>query len=266
MSLKNFLLRPAAVFLAALLALPTLAQQSPSEKSAHSAAGATLAQPEVYWTTGTTYELTEARAELEALQKRYADTHPQVVEQRAKIEKLQKLAPQLLNLNFPGGSLETLIAALHGPDNGSFNVIATGQPTGFSIDLPSFSLRNANWVTVGTVLDHFLGPRGYRLAFVSGDTESPEKARSVVYTLDRLAPPGELNRAPELEFESFQLADKIYGDQTIESIVDAIRAAWELEPSHAASALRIKFHPPTGDSRPRDRPANCPRTIGRWDR
>lgn len=48
-------------------------------------------------------------------------------------------------------------------------------------------------------------------------------------------------KAPAPLFEAFQLSPYLK-DQTIDDITDAIHTAWQIEPSHSAAAIRLKFH------------------------
>jgi ribosome recycling factor len=81
----------------------------------------------------------------------------------------------------------------------------------------------------------------------------PSDVNSVAVVLGRNEPARPRTPLP-IDFESFQLAPYLR-DQSIDDIVEAIRASWELNPRNDPNALRLKFHPPTSillASGPRD--------------
>jgi hypothetical protein len=96
------------------------------------------------------------------------------------------------------------------------------------------------------VLGRLLIPRGFELAPMEA---GPNSAVAVLArpTRPRTTVP------PASVFESFQLAPFIIPRaqsaderiQAVDYIVNAIRTAWEMDPSHDKDALRIKFHSPT---------------------
>ncbi len=223
--------------------------------------------------------LAEARAELEELKQTFTETHPRVREQRARIAALegavrppqpggqprgpmpgQPMPPQPpgqpgphpqpwggpfpphfkpISVDFPGGTLNDLLALIAKNPEVSLSVINAGEPADLATPVPAFVLRNTTAPTILQVLARLLNPRGLELSPVSGDDNS------VVALLVRHDParPGPV-RAPPTEFESFQLGPFL-GETSVDDVVAAIRTAWELDPHHDASALRLKFHPPT---------------------
>ncbi len=146
-------------------------------------------------------------------------------------------SPASIDIDFPGGSLAKFIALVAKDPNVSFNVIGTGDVKDFSVELPPFTLRNAEPATVANVLRQLLRPRNFSLE-ISG--AGPNSITAVVWPM----PPEPKPSQAETRFASFQLAPYL-GDQSVDDIVGAIRAAWELDPANDREALRIKFHPGT---------------------
>lgn len=145
--------------------------------------------------------------------------------------------PKSVNLDFHGGPLGSLLV-LMSRENSGFNVI--GEKVDLNVELPPFSLRNANPTSVATAVGGILMPRGYMLQPAGGIAVG----QLPVYYLRKLSP-NEVQQAGLSQFRSFQLGQYLE-QQSVDDIVGAIRAAWELDPAHVATALRLKFHPPTG--------------------
>ena len=70
-------------------------------------------------------------------------------------------------------------------------------------------------------------------------------SQSVVCVLRSTDSASDAKRASQPAFESYQLAEFIYADQTLEVIFDAIYTAWSIDPKHDPASLRLKFHPGT---------------------
>jgi hypothetical protein len=195
-------------------------------------------------------ELIEARARLlEAYQNGQTENDNNVKQLRAKIDALEYVAaakaklphdePQLISVDFPGGPASALIAAIAKKDrDNNFNVI--GEKADLATELPAFSVRNADPGALAVALNGILQPRGYILA-PSGRVR---EGQSPVFTLRKLIP-HEADQRQLSHLQSFQLAPYLE-HQSVDDIVGAIRAAWELDPARNPAALRLKFHPPTG--------------------
>jgi hypothetical protein len=199
--------------------------------------------------------LLEARTRLlEAFQGGLTDNDEQVKQLRAKVAALEyvaaakataavDVAPRLVTVDFAGGSVAAMIAAIAKANGESgFNVV--GEKADLAIEIPPFSIRNADPQSLAAALTGILQPRGYILA-PNGRTVP---GQSPVFTLRKLL----LHENPMLQqqaglrqFQSFQLAPYL-GAQSVDDIIGAIRAAWELDPSQKADDLRLKFHPATG--------------------
>ena len=93
-----------------------------------------------------------------------------------------------------------------------------------------------NQINVVEILTVMLEPRGFRFKSIGG-------IRSFVGVVEKI-PANEKAPAPQLQFLSFQLAPFLQS-QSVNDIVEAIRTAWELDPSHTSEMLHIKFHPGT---------------------
>lgn len=194
-------------------------------------------------------DLAEARAQLlEAYKRGRRDSDNEVKQLREKIAALEYIAnakassvpepaPKLINVDFPGGPMSALLAAIN-KDGGGFNVV--GEKSDLAIELPPLSLRNADAASLASALGGFLQQRGYFL----GGAGRPVPGQSPVYVLRKLSP-SESDARNIAQFQSFQLAPYLE-HQSVDDIVSAIRAAWELNPANKPDQLRFKFHPPTG--------------------
>jgi hypothetical protein len=194
-------------------------------------------------------ELLQARSDLVDLFKRgQTDEDNGVKQLRAKIAALEFIAQnspadattqsRLITVNFSGGPFSALIAATEKSSPGVFNVV--GEKADLAIELPPFSVRNADVSSLASALTAMLQPRGYMLAS-NGRTQN----QSSVFTLRKLFSYEAANLDRPSVFQSVQLAPYLQ-NQSVDDIVGAIHAAWELDPKHPASALNVKFHPPTG--------------------
>lgn len=193
-------------------------------------------------------ELTQARAKLlELYETGHVDADEPVKRQRDKIAALEYIArakptaaePDLrvVNVDFSGGPASALVAIINQDKNGGLNII--GEKSDLAIELPPFSIRNADGGALAGALDNLLRQRGYVLQ----GSNRPAPGRSSVFVLRKLSP----HEIPTQggNFMPFQLADHLT-QQSVDDIVGAIRAAWELDPANSPSALRLKFHPATG--------------------
>lgn len=197
-------------------------------------------------------ELAEARAQLlDAYRKGRSAEEKDVKQLRAKIEALEYVAAhtppdapaseqRLITVDFPGGPMSALLAATEKSSPSGFNVIA--EKADLAIELPPFSVRNADPVELANALTGILQPRGYTLT--SSYRSTP--GRAPVFTLRKLGPyEGRVDHRLLPQFQSFQLGPYLEY-QTVDDIVGAVRTAWELDPMQSPDALRVKFHPPTG--------------------
>lgn len=194
-------------------------------------------------------ELAEARAKLlEYFQSGRTDNDETVKQLRAKITALEYIAaakptstaeavPRLVNVDFPGGPAGQLFSQLNQDKNSGLNII--GEKSDLAIELPAFSIRNADGPSLAGALDGLLRQRGYAL---QGGAK-PATGLSPVYFIRKLYP--QENGGVSTQFQSFQLAPYLE-HQSVDDIVSAIRTAWELDPASSPSALRVKFHPATG--------------------
>jgi hypothetical protein len=142
--------------------------------------------------------------------------------------------PELMTIDFPGGTLGQLIAVLNKAKS-PFNMIA--EKSDQDVEIPAFSLRNVHAQAVADAIGQWLFAKGYVLGsrgwndgsqgnpvyFISKDPKAKQTSSSFI--------PFQL--WPQLEYQS------------IDDIVAAIRAAWDLDPAHTPSDLKLKFHPPT---------------------
>ncbi len=164
----------------------------------------------------------------------------------AQAHHAEQRTPWLMNVQSAGGPLSEFVKLAGAADKMTLTVINAADPADLETPIPPFNLRNANLGTVINVLATFLLAHGLELKIVGGDNPHPPDAKSLVCVLNRTeAARAESKRAAQTEFESLPLSEHIHGAQTIETIVDAIRTAWELDPARDPIALRLKFHPAT---------------------
>lgn len=195
-----------------------------------------------------TGELSRARAELlEAYQNGRTDSDNQVKQLREKIAALEYVAankpsaspeqPRILSVDFPGGPASALFSLVNQDTKSGLNII--GEKADLAIELPPFTIRNADSASLASALDTLVRQRGYTL---QGGVR-PAPGLSAVFVLRKILPheiPG-----GQVSFQSFQLGHYLE-HQTVDDIVAAVRTAWELDPANSATALRMKYHPPTG--------------------
>jgi hypothetical protein len=250
--MNKLLLRLSTSTLVALLIAPAFSQDAPPVKTKEREAKSDPAKFELRASLTTTPELIQATKRLELAQQRLRTglvSSEEVSELSYQRQAIERRAPVLFTLRSLGGPLSALVDATSSvgrySDTLSFTLINAGEPADLETQLPPFTLNNANWGTIIGVLGSFLASRGLDLRFVGGDSPNPAEARSVVCVLRRTENSPDAKHPPQPAFESFQLADYINPQQSIEAIVDAIRTAWELDPAHDAKALRLKFHPAT---------------------
>lgn len=186
---------------------------------------------------GESRELADARIELARRLADVGENHPGVIELQTRIAMLERLEPKKISLDFPGGPLSRLVETVSSHEGISFSVINAGEPADFAVELPPFALRNANVRTIASVVRNLLLARGFEF-----EPMDPEP-NAIVGTVRRIGP-GRAGPPARTEFESFQLAPFL-GQQSVDDIIAALRAAWELDARHERDALKLKFHPPT---------------------
>jgi hypothetical protein len=143
----------------------------------------------------------------------------------------------IFNIDFPGGTIrEFLSVTMKTP--ASISIISAGEASDLDTPLPPFALRNTNAIVTLQVLARLLMPRGFDLVPMDSGPNS------AVAVLSRHQDRKPVVRQAQNDFESFQLAHHLQ-DQSIDDIVGAIRAAWELDPQRDPNGLRLKFHPAT---------------------
>jgi len=146
---------------------------------------------------------------------------------------LQSVNPATISVEFPGGTISQLIAAIAKGQSGPMNII--GEQKDLATVLPPFSVQNAHPQLFAQALNQLLEAHG--LVLTGG---APTSGTREVYTLRRN--PG-MNRYLSA-FASIQLAPFLE-HQTVDDIVQAIHLAWELDPTHDSNSIRLKFHPAT---------------------
>lgn len=187
---------------------------------------------------------------LDAYRSGQTDSDLNVKQLREKIAALEYVAHaeaqapagvpvRLVNIDFQGGTMASFLEAAN-KAGAPFNVLA--EKNDLALELPPFSLRNADPTALANAMGELLRQRGFALQ--SNVRTWPGQAP--VYALRKLGPyeiPVDQRMVPQ--FQSFQLAPYLEA-QSVDDIVGAIRAAWELDSTRNSDSLRIKFHPPTG--------------------
>lgn len=198
-------------------------------------------------------ELAKARAQLlDAYTAGSTDDDAAVKRMKAEIARLEYISVNrpargetpgpLFSVDFPGGSVSALLALLakSGPDAG-LNIV--GEKSDLVVELPPLSVRNTDAAAFASALDGILRSRSYTLESNRRPT-APNQAP--VYVLRKMTT-YEISggRGSNNPFSAYQLAPYTES-QSIDDIIGAIRAAWELDPQHSPDAMRLKYHPPTG--------------------
>jgi hypothetical protein len=224
--MKKLFPQISSVLLAIVLATQAWAQ-APSKPAA-----------DITWTFGESRELTNLRGQLEVIKQR--DLPPaETAALKKQIEFLEARQQILLSFDFRGGSIKQFLALLAKVNVVSLNVI-TSNPADLEVELPPLSLRNASTNTIIGVLGNLLDPRGYNLRYID---DSREGNAAVCVLTKRPGAVVETQVRPTV-FESFPVGQYL-SEQSIDDIVGAIRAGWELDPAHDKDALKLKFHQPT---------------------
>ncbi|MBC8012015.1 MAG: hypothetical protein H7067_18170 [Burkholderiales bacterium] len=175
-------------------------------------------------------------------------------------EKPEAQAParpaERFSLKFPGGTLADFATFL-GTDavakQGVFNLLV--QPEAATLPLPAFEVRNADAPTLAAALSRLLAhhPEAYLeeatnyLGHGTSGASANLTSASWIYVagIYRLKPEAAAEAAPVTH--PFVVAELIKptGPFEIVDIIGAIRAAWELDPTKAATtttSLNLKYH------------------------
>ena len=152
---------------------------------------------------------------------------PSVQPPRPSVPSPIRTQSSAVTVDFAGGSVADFVAAAAKSGGASFNLI--GEKADLATALPSFSLRDADPSSVAAALNLLLSQKGLSITQTGG-----------VFVLTR----GNPQVARDSGFESFQITPYLEY-QSVDDIVGAIRAAWELNPANKAEALQIKYHPAT---------------------
>jgi hypothetical protein len=149
--------------------------------------------------------------------------------------------PKGISVDFPGGSLAQLLAAINKSNSEAFNLIASNEA--LALPIPQFSLRNVSPHNLALALAQIL--EGYTVDFPRGE----ERDGQPVFTIrpnqsQTSAAKKEQTKAEH--FKSYPL-DRLVLDQIpIEQVIEAINAAWTLDPANKPSDLKLKYHAATG--------------------
>jgi type II secretory pathway component GspD/PulD (secretin) len=171
----------------------------------------------------------------------YAEPPSELEKQLAesvKAARAQMTPATTFNIDFPGGTIRDFLSAAAKIQGVSISIVSAGGPEDLETPLPPVSLRNTSPIITLQVLSRLLISRGYDLGVMDS---GPNSAVAVLTPHEAPKPPKHESNS---FFQSFQLAQYLT-EQSIDDIVGAIRAAWELDPKHDPKALQLKFHPAT---------------------
>ena len=226
----------------AFLAVPLLAQPDTSGRSKSAEAQSPQSLATATTTRDPAQELAQVRTRLEEIRRETPADKQAEYFLMQRVAELEKFAPSTFSVDFSGGQLERLLATVAKTNTHPFNLLAEDPQKLRDATLSAFSVHNVTPAAFAATLNLFLAPQGMVVEkiipdqFYGGqDHPGPE-----VYVMR----PAKSSAAAPGRFESFQL-DRYLEQQSIDDIVGAVRAAWELDPAHKSDALHIKFHPAT---------------------
>lgn len=147
-----------------------------------------------------------------------------------------------ISFDFRGGSLAQLVTQVGKTEGRSFNLISTYHSPFTS--LPAFSIRNADPIAFTRALNLLLEKNNLQVDLIKSETAGTEPVAVITVKKKDAATGSATPAAAEDEFDSFQLKPYLLG-QSVDDIVGAIRAAWELDPAHDAKAVRLKYNQAT---------------------
>lgn len=136
------------------------------------------------------------------------------------------------DVDFRGGSLAQLVAAINTAGSGPFNLM--GEKADQDAQLPPMTLQNVEPVGLATALSTFLRPRGLTVSLAWGNIFVVAKTGYVSAT----------NAAASATFQTFQLTPYLT-TLSVDNITDAIKTAWASDSSHDAKLLRFQYHSAT---------------------
>ena len=191
-------------------------------------------------------ELAQARARLlDLYNHKLDDSDDQVKNTKLEIARLEYLAAHapakaedsvpLISIDFAGGSVAQLVTTIAKTNSGIFNVL--GEETDLQTRLPPFSVRQVSPSALGQAIAQLMSPHGLMLWTIDRTTFVLRRDSNIAYQQNQAA-------RESSQFASIPLAAYLE-HQSIDDIVGAIRAAWELSPLHKPADLQLKFHPPT---------------------
>lgn len=143
----------------------------------------------------------------------------------------------LLTLDFPGGTLADLLALMD-KTGGAPTINVIGDKAALSTQVQGFTVQNADRDGVLRAIGQLLRGKGVTL-------EQVDRGMFIVRSDGQPKEPRWARGRTGAIFDSFPLAGIVDEQQSVDSIVDAIRAAWTLNPAHDVNALQIKYHPAT---------------------
>ena len=142
-----------------------------------------------------------------------------------------RFAETAINLDFPGGTLAQLIVALESPQRGPFNLI--GEKALQDTPVVPFTLRGVEITPLISALNNLLRPQGVAVGFSGPNIFTLTKVAQFSYPTPATA-----------NFQAIQVGPFL-STHSIEEITDAIKSAWQGEPTHGAKTLELKYHAAT---------------------
>ncbi len=136
---------------------------------------------------------------------------------------------QIVDVDFPGGTLAQFVAKLKGADGSGFDLLADTSLS--ETPVPTTKLVNIELMSLTSALNTLL--RAHNLMIVPTAGNLLVATRNPVYTT-----------FPGTTFQAFQLAPYL-ATLAIDDITDAIATAWAADPKRDPKAVTFKFHPAT---------------------
>ncbi len=150
--------------------------------------------------------------------------------------------PKGISVDFPGGSLAQLLAAISKSNSEPFNLIAPHDALALAV--PQFSVRNVSPRNLALALDQILD--GYIVDFPKGETERDGQPIFTIRPSQIQPPAAKHEKAKPERFKSYPIDRIVLGQIPVEKVIEAINSAWTLDPANKIEDLKLKYHTATG--------------------
>jgi hypothetical protein len=150
--------------------------------------------------------------------------------------------PKGISVDFAGGTLAQLLAAIDESNSEAFNLIASNEALGLPI--PQFSLRNVSPHNLALALNQIV--EGYTVDFPRGERE---REGQPVFTIRSNLTSNSASKSEKPkgeQFRSYAINRAVLNQIPVDQVIEAINAAWKLDSAHRAEDLTLKYHATTG--------------------